>query len=70
MPEHDFPHHACFADGSPFDEADLQVIRAAMAAETRLFDWQIGDVLVCDNLLVMHGRQPYSGPRRILTAMG
>jgi alpha-ketoglutarate-dependent taurine dioxygenase len=70
MPERDFPHHACFADGSPFDEADLAHIRAVMADEERVFQWQPGDVLLCDNYLVMHGRQPFTGPRRILAAMG
>jgi alpha-ketoglutarate-dependent taurine dioxygenase len=41
-----------------------------MAAEERTFDWQKGDVLLCDNYLVMHGRQPYSGHRQIVVAMG
>jgi alpha-ketoglutarate-dependent taurine dioxygenase len=30
----------------------------------------VGDVLLCDNFLVMHGRQPFSGDRKIVVAMG
>jgi len=70
MHEEELPHHAFFGDSSPLEESDLNNIRAAMAAEERVFEWHQGDVLLCDNLLVMHGRQPYSGERKILVAMG
>jgi alpha-ketoglutarate-dependent taurine dioxygenase len=33
------------------------------------FEWRAGDVLLLDNMLVAHGRRPYSGPRKILTAL-
>jgi hypothetical protein len=68
--EDELPHNAFFGDGSPLHEKDLNKIRKAMAAEERVFHWQEGDILVCDNHLVMHGRQPYSGDRKILVAMG
>lgn len=70
MPEEDFPHHACFGDGGPLDETDLARIREAMEAEEVVFQWQPDDVLLCDNYLIMHGRQPFTGPRRILCALG
>lgn len=38
-------------------------------AEEVAFPWQPGDVLVVDNMLVSHGRRPFSGERRILVAM-
>jgi alpha-ketoglutarate-dependent taurine dioxygenase len=34
-----------------------------------VFPWQAGDVMVIDNILAMHGRKPYRGPRRIVVAM-
>jgi hypothetical protein len=34
-----------------------------------MFDWQRGDVLLIDNKLVSHGRQPYSPPRKIFAAL-
>jgi alpha-ketoglutarate-dependent taurine dioxygenase len=70
LSEEDLPHNAFFGDGSPLDPQDLNHIREAMATEKRIFDWQPGDVLLCDNFLVMHGREPYAGERRILAAMG
>lgn len=69
MSEEDFPHHATFGDGSPLPEGDLEHIREVMRAEERTFEWQAGDVLVCDNLLVAHGRQPYEGERRVLVSL-
>jgi hypothetical protein len=29
----------------------------------------MGDILMVDNMLVAHGREPFSGPRKILVAM-
>lgn len=68
--EDELPHDAYLGDGSPIDIEDLKNVREAMGAEERIFEWREGDVLICDNLLVMHGRQPYSGERKILVAMG
>ncbi|MFG2027199.1 TauD/TfdA family dioxygenase [Streptomyces sp. NPDC048825] len=56
-------------DGSDFTHSELDAIRAAFAAETTSFDWQLGDVLVVDNLLAAHGRAPFTGKREIRVAM-
>lgn len=68
--EDGLPHNAFFGDGSPLGEEDLKSIRKAMDEEQRIFNWKQGDILLCDNKLVMHGRQPFSGDREILVAMG
>jgi alpha-ketoglutarate-dependent taurine dioxygenase len=47
----------------------VETIRAAIAAETRSFPWQTGDILLVDNMAVAHGRAPYEGERRVLVAM-
>jgi alpha-ketoglutarate-dependent taurine dioxygenase len=69
MSEEDFPHNATFGDGSPLSEPELEHIREVMRAEEKVFEWQAGDVLVCDNLLVAHGRLPYEGERRVLVSL-
>lgn len=58
-----------YGDGGQIDLRDLEVVRAAIRSETRLHRWREGDVLVIDNLLVAHGRRPFSGPRKIVLAM-
>ena len=34
------------------------------------FDWQRGDVVMLDNMLAAHARDPFEGERRIVVAMG
>ncbi|UOP09616.1 TauD/TfdA family dioxygenase [Pseudomonas palleroniana] len=63
------PYDTCYGDGQPFERETLEAIRAAYEAETRVFEWQTGDVLVLDNMRFAHGREPYTGPRRILVGM-
>jgi hypothetical protein len=70
LSEEELPHNSFFGDGSPLIESDLQEIRTAMKIEEKVFSWEQGDVLLCDNYLVMHGRRPYSGDRKVLVAMG
>jgi alpha-ketoglutarate-dependent taurine dioxygenase len=59
-----------FADGGPIGAGDLAAIRAAYDGATISFDWEAADILLVDNLRYAHGREPFSGPRRILVAMG
>ena len=33
------------------------------------FPWERGDILMLDNMLVAHGRKPFTGPRKILVGM-
>ncbi len=64
-----FYYHSTHADGSEISLADLSIIRRAIAEEMVLFDWQKGDLLLIDNKLVAHGRQPYQPPRTIFAAL-
>ena len=64
------PTHAYFGDGSPIEDEIMNSIRDLLWNESVIFPWKQGDVLVLDNHLVAHGRNSYSGPRKILVAMG
>jgi hypothetical protein len=64
-----FFYHSTHADGCEISLADLECIRRTVAEEMVLFDWQRGDVLLIDNKLVSHGRQPYEPPRKIFAAL-
>jgi alpha-ketoglutarate-dependent taurine dioxygenase len=63
------PTYACFADGSPIEDEDLDQVRACFREQTVYFPWCRGDLLMLDNVLTAHGRAPFSGPRKILVAM-
>ena len=62
-------NHVVFGDGGEIDVADLEIIRAVNRSQEILFSWQAGDVMIIDNRLAMHGRKPYTGPRRVLVAI-
>jgi alpha-ketoglutarate-dependent taurine dioxygenase len=65
----DLPLNAFHGDGSPLDEKMLGVLRDGYAAAATPVRWQARDLLVMDNMLLAHGRAPYSGPRRVLVGM-
>lgn len=67
--EEELPRHAFFGDGTPIDNAMLAEIRDVYERTMLAFDWQEGDFLMLDNLLMSHGRAPFTGPRRVLVAM-
>ncbi len=61
--------NTCYGDGSPIEAETLENIHAAYRRATVTFPWQAGDILMVDNMLVAHGRAPFSGPRKIVVAM-
>jgi alpha-ketoglutarate-dependent taurine dioxygenase len=67
--EANLPRNAYFGDGNTIDDADLVAVRAAYAAETVAFPWHAGDILMLDNVLVAHGRRPFTGSRRVVVGM-
>jgi alpha-ketoglutarate-dependent taurine dioxygenase len=69
VPEDELPRNAYFGDGSPIPAAILDRISAAYDAESVVFPWQAGDILLLDNMLTAHGRRPFSGPRKVLVGM-
>ncbi len=66
----ELPRHATFADGAAIDDALLFEIRLAFDKCACAFPWLERDTLYVDNLLVAHGRNPFSGERSILVGMG
>jgi alpha-ketoglutarate-dependent taurine dioxygenase len=63
------PQNAVFGDGSPIPEAALDHVRATASEQLVDCRWRPGDVLIVDNMLVCHGRMPFTGKRRVLVAM-
>jgi alpha-ketoglutarate-dependent taurine dioxygenase len=68
--EEGLPFNSYYGDGTPISDETIEELRRAYEAEMISFPWQVGDVLLLDNMLVAHGRNPFVGERKILTAMG
>jgi alpha-ketoglutarate-dependent taurine dioxygenase len=65
----ELPRNAFFGDGAPIPDEMLEGVRETYRQTAIGFDWNAGDVLLLDNFLTSHGREPYAGPRRIVVAM-
>jgi alpha-ketoglutarate-dependent taurine dioxygenase len=65
----DMPQYSCFGDGSPIADDTLAQVRSVMAAQEVAFPWQVGDLMVVDNMLSAHGRSPFTGDRKVLVSM-
>lgn len=68
--EEDLPYNTYYGDGSPIEDSVVGELREAYRQEQIVFPWQKGDLLMLDNMLVAHGRNPFAGRRKILAAMG
>lgn len=67
--EDELPSNTFYGDGSPIEPEALEALRAAYRTASVSFPWQKGDLLLLDNMLVAHAREPYRGERKILVAM-
>jgi alpha-ketoglutarate-dependent taurine dioxygenase len=67
--EEDLPRNACYGSGAPIEESALEEIREAYRQEMISFPWRQGDILMLDNMLVSHGRMPFTGPRKVVVGM-
>jgi alpha-ketoglutarate-dependent taurine dioxygenase len=68
--QEDLPYNTYYGDGSPIEDSVVGELREAYRQQQVAFPWQKGDLLMLDNMLVAHGRNPFAGPRKILAAMG
>ena len=69
LQESDWPRNAYFGNGAPIENEALQQIAAAYRECAVPIHWRRGDVLMLDNMLASHGREPFTGNRKIAVAM-
>ncbi len=67
--EERLPTNTYYGDGARIPDDVMSHLRECYAKARVRFDWQRDDVLVVDNMLASHGREPFTGPRRIAVAM-
>lgn len=58
-----------FGDGSPIEDAHMDAAVRISDEISADVAWQQGDVVLVDNFLVMHGRRPFQGKRRVLASL-
>jgi alpha-ketoglutarate-dependent taurine dioxygenase len=67
--EEGLPTNTYYGDGGRIPDDVMDHLRACYLAARVRFDWRRDDVLVVDNMLASHAREPYTGDRRIAVAM-
>jgi alpha-ketoglutarate-dependent taurine dioxygenase len=66
---HTIMHEIFYKDGECIPKKDLYDVMDVLDACTISYPWQKKDFLVLDNVLMMHGRAPFKGKRKIFTAL-
>lgn len=67
--EADVPNSTYYGDGAAIPDEVVEHLRQCYLAAQVRTDWQRDDILLVDNMLAAHGREPYTGQRRIAIAM-
>ena len=65
----DLPRNVYFADGSAIDSEMIDAILKVYEQQAVVFPWRAGDVLLVENMLTAHGRNPFSGKRKVVVGM-
>jgi alpha-ketoglutarate-dependent taurine dioxygenase len=67
--EENLPRNVFFGDGERIEPSLIEHINNVYEREAVAFPWQKGDVLMLDNMLAAHGRNPFKGQRKIVVGM-
>jgi alpha-ketoglutarate-dependent taurine dioxygenase len=67
--EEELPRNVYFGDGAKINSADLDLICEAYEQEKVAFQWERSDVLLLDNMLTAHARNPFTGERQVVVGM-
>ena len=67
--EDGLPFNTRFGNGDPIRAEVVQTINEAYEAHTIREPWEVGDLLLVDNIRTAHAREPFEGPREVVVAM-
>ncbi|WCN12352.1 amino acid adenylation domain-containing protein [Marinomonas mediterranea] len=68
--EENLPRNVYYGDGEPLEQEVVDLISDLYERYAVRFDWQHGDVVMLDNMLAAHARDPFEGKRKMAVAMG
>jgi hypothetical protein len=63
------PNNTLYGDGSEIADEDLAGVYQAFDILAQSYRWADGDLLLIDNVMTAHGRNPYEGERDVQVAM-
>jgi alpha-ketoglutarate-dependent taurine dioxygenase len=63
------PNNTYYADGTDIEPEVMAELQDAYRAEKVSFGWHEGDILMLDNMLVAHGRESFTPPRKVVVGM-
>jgi alpha-ketoglutarate-dependent taurine dioxygenase len=63
------PSNTYYGDGAEIPVEVLDHLRACYRSASTRFDYHRDDLMIVDNMLAAHGREPFTGPRKIAVAM-
>jgi alpha-ketoglutarate-dependent taurine dioxygenase len=66
----ELPRHVYYGDGTEIEDSVMEHVGQVYEQCAVRFQWQKGDMITVDNMLVCHARDPHVGARKICVAMG
>lgn len=70
LPEDIVPSNTTYGSGEPIEPEVLEHVRDSYVDVGVRFDWRRADLMLIDNVLTAHAREPFEGDRRVLVGMG
>ena len=67
--EDGLPFNTRFGNGDPIGADVVQLLNQVYEDNTVREPWQVGDLMLVDNIRTAHSREAYDGPREILVGM-
>ena len=65
LPNVEYPHHCTYGDGEEIELDMVDDVRRIKWQNAMGFEWQEGDVLFLDNLIMQHSRLSFEGERKM-----
>jgi alpha-ketoglutarate-dependent taurine dioxygenase len=63
------PFNTCFGNGDPIGADVVELLNQVYVDHTVREPWQVGDLMVVDNIRTAHSREAFEGPREVLVGM-
>ena len=66
----ELPRNCFYGDGTPIEKSIIQELEGLCEELEAPCQWQVGDVMLVDNISSAHARNPYEGERKLFVCVG